>query len=319
MPPRNDSVVRRSVCARVGLVGNPSDGFGGAVLGTVVPGLAATVTATAVPTGVRISGPDASEHWASADELTHDGPQRIVTASVARLGRHTGARGVSIRWDTDIPRSVGLAGSSALAVGTIDATARCWGISLDRRVVAALALSAERDVLGIAAGWQDRIIQSFGCTALVDAAQMDEVDGLEVPRVACVTSPALRLVVGWNDELATSSDDYHAPLRRSAESMAEPMGALAALARSAHTASVGGDVGAVAAAVDAGWQIRQSCAPLRPEHAALVEHVRAAGVSATTPGSGGAVVAVCPDEGTERRAIAALIDLGCEWRAFSSG
>ena len=32
--------------ARVGLVGNPSDGYGGAVLATTVPGMSATVKAT---------------------------------------------------------------------------------------------------------------------------------------------------------------------------------------------------------------------------------------------------------------------------------
>lgn len=304
--------------ARVGLVGNPSDGFGGAVLGTVVPGLTATVSAVPAHTEVRISGPDATEEWATVGDLTHDGSQRIITAALACLAGHVGARGVSISWQTAIPRSVGLAGSSALAVGTIDATARCWGITLDRRVIAALALSAERDVLGIAAGWQDRVIQAFGWTTLVDASAMDLVDGLSVPTVVSVASPGLRLVVGWKSGSATSSDDYHAPLRRSAESLATPMARLAELAHSAHHALIAGDIEGVAQALDAGWKLRQSCAPLRPDHAVLVEHVRAAGVSATTPGSGGAVVAVCPNEQAEHRAIAALAEMNCAWHVFTA-
>src|SRR4051794_37859449 len=166
--------VESRVTARVGLVGNPSDGFGGAVLCTIVPGMDACVTAVASD-GVVIAGPDVAQQWLSLsawrDDVGRDGShgahgaQRIISASLWTLLAHlrrtdpdlSDGRGAAVSWRTDIPTSVGLAGSSALAVGTIDAVSTCWGITLDRRLCAALALSAERDVLGIAAGWQDRI------------------------------------------------------------------------------------------------------------------------------------------------------------------
>lgn len=304
----SEALVRR-VPARVGLVGNPSDGYGGAVLGTVVPGLNATVTA--LPAG----GIEFAE-----------GERRIIEAALQTLVEHIrrtrgGAvdRGVRLTWTTNIPRSVGLAGSSALAVGVIDATAALWDVALDRRVVAALALSAERDLLGIAAGWQDRIIQSFGRCVLVDAAAMDVVDSVSVPTVSTLTTNgrALSLLVGWHEATATTSEEYHGALRASAPSLVAPMRDLAELARRAARALGAGDIAELAAAVDAGWRLRQSCAPLRSDHADLVELVRAAGLAATTPGSGGAVVAVCNgDEAPVARAVAALADAGCEWQRF---
>jgi glucuronokinase len=321
-----DHAVTRTVPARVGLVGNPSDGYGGAVLATVVPRLAATVTAT-TSDEVTFRGGDAVEHWSSIGHWTehvaaagHGEAQRIVGASlwtlVDHLGRDDGhpRSGVTIDWRTDVPRSVGLAGSSALAVAVIDAVAGVWGVELDRRVVAALALRAERDVLGIAAGWQDRIVQAHGTTVLVDAAVMETVDGLEVPAVTQPMLPAgatLDLLVAWSDGSATSSDDYHAPLRRRADELAAPMAALATAARRASAALVDGDLEALADAVDATWTIRQSCAPLRPDHAALVELARAAGLPATTPGSGGAVVGVIVDDDVAERAIDVLTAAGC--------
>ena len=229
--------------------------------------------------------------------------------------------GVELEWSTDIPRSVGLAGSSALAVGVIDATARAWGIDLDRRVVAALALMAERDVLGIAAGWQDRIVQSFGCTVLVDASRLEEVDGVRVPLVRTLSSRAvepLPLLVAWSDDAASPSDDYHAPLRLTGAALAAPMADLAELARQGTAAFEAGDLAGVAAAMDAGWLIRQRCAPLRPDHAALVELVRAEGLAATTPGSGGSVVAVCLDDDAAGRAVAAVQRAGCRFVRISA-
>jgi len=321
--PSHADPVTRVVPARVGLVGNPSDGFGGAVLATVVPALAATVTATPID-GVVLDGAGDHASWTSMDdwrthvaEVGHGDEQRLISAALWTVADHLADRrgqGVHLRWTTTIPRSVGLAGSSALAVGVIDAAASAWGVDLDRRVIAALALRAERDVLGIAAGWQDRIVQSFGRTVLVDASHLDVVAGIEVPMVSLPGDASITVLVGWHDGDAASSDDYHAPLRRSPEALVAPMGELAALARDAAGAWQRGDAAAFGHAMDAGWAIRQSCAPLRPDHAALVELVRSTGVHATTPGSGGSVVAVSPDPAALERAVDALRAHGCQVR-----
>jgi glucuronokinase len=312
--------IERRVPARVGLVGNPSDGYGGAVLATVVPGMAATASAS-VSTGVAIG--DAAwpsiAAWLDAVETDgHGDHHRIISAALWSLVDHLDRRGdgVELRWSTDIPRSVGLAGSSALAVAVIDATAVAWGVELDRRVIAALALRAERDVLGIAAGWQDRIVQAYGRTVLVDTATMDHVDGVDVPVVRTPSGPSVPLLLAWHEAAATSSDDYHAPLRQAAASLAEPMAELGELARAATAAWEDGDADAVARAIDQGWRLRQACAPLRPEHAALVDLVRAEGLAATTPGSGGAVVSVCADDDDADIAIEVLARAGCSWLRF---
>lgn len=319
------AVVR--VPARAGLVGNPSDGFGGAVLATPLAGIAATVTARpsagvvfapGVGSGAgRLAWSSLGSWWDAVALDGHGDEQRIISAALWTVVDHLRERGVAhegveLTWTTDVPRSVGLAGSSALAVGVIDACAAAWGVELDPRVVAALALRAEREVLGIAAGWQDRIVQAHRCTVLVDASTIEEVDGCEVPAVRRLHTPntpagtSASLVVGWSDGAGESSDRYHAPLRRSAEALAEPMRALAGLAREAAQDWGRGEYDNVASAMGEGWRTRQGCAPLRPDHAAVVEAVRAAGVEATTPGSGGSVVAMCLDDAAVGRVRDAL-------------
>ena len=65
---------------------------------------------------------------------------------------------------TTIPRSVGLAGSSAIVIAAL----RAAGVDLEPPEVAELALAIERDDLGIAAGLQDRAVQAFDQPVLVD-------------------------------------------------------------------------------------------------------------------------------------------------------
>ena len=88
-----------SAFARAALAGNPSDGYGGAVLAVCVPALAAHAEAT------------------RAARCTSDPPSPLVDAAVARFGRGACA----VRWRTDVPREVGLAGSSAIVTATLRA------------------------------------------------------------------------------------------------------------------------------------------------------------------------------------------------------
>jgi glucuronokinase len=306
----------RVVPARVGLVGNPSDGYGGAVVAAPVAAWSATVTVRPSDR-VRIAGGGAPEQWPSwaafVEQVSadgHHGPQRVLTAALARAVDHLGdpPPGVDLEWSTTVPRSVGLAGSSALAVGVIGATAEMWGHDLDPRVVAALALRAETHDLGIAAGWQDRIVQAFDAPVLVDTAAMERSSGVEVPAVRVLRPPApVPLVIGWIVGAADESGTYHDEVRSRSGELAEPMAQLGTAARRAADILETGDLAAFADLVDRTWLIRRAAVPLRPDQAGLVESVRRLGVAATTPGSGGAVVAV-PLDAAAGDAVAGELD-----------
>lgn len=317
----SETVVR--VPARVGLVGNPSDGYGGAVLAAVVDALGATVTAAALPHGLRIAHHDLgvlgwrspASFLAEVGDRGHGGEQRIVTAALAALGRHRGSLpAVGIEWVTTIPRSVGLAGSSAIAIATIEAITACAGEQLDPRAVAALALEAETVDLGIAAGWQDRMVQAHHRAVLVDAAERTVVAGRSLPAVRTLDGVGLDAVVAWRAGDAQDSGRYHASLRMRAgdAGIADAMERLAALARRAADAAIAGDGDRVRELVDASWCVRRAAMPLAPEHAALVEIARAAGAAASSPGSGGSVVALPADASVTAAVVGALTAAGAE-------
>ncbi len=296
-----------------GLVGNPSDGYGGAVLAAPVPALVAEVV-VADADRLSVEGPPDESSWSGVaalvghvDRYGHEGGTRLVTAAVARLARAAGDvddRPFVVRWTTTIPRSVGLAGSSALVVATLRAVAERWGVALAPEEVARLALEAERDELGIAAGLQDRAVQASGATVLVAG------NGFRV-----VTAPApVPLVVAWDPAAAGPSQRYHADLRRRFDegepTVVEAMGQLAALAHEAAAAVERGDAGGLAHLVGETWRLRSGLGAVAPAQEALVATAAAVGLAATSAGSGGSIVAVAPDAGAAARLAAAAPDLG---------
>jgi glucuronokinase len=312
------------VPARAGLVGNPSDGFGGAVLAAVVDVWAASVTVTPIGEGLRLSTAEGGVvEWAAPGDVAADVAARghppgheIVTAALQALQSHADRPlpAVAVEWSSTIPRSVGLAGSSAIAVAVIEAVGTIAGCRLDPRVTAALALEAETVGLGIPAGWQDRMVQASRCAVLVDAADMATVDGVAVPAVRPMPDLEVEAIIGWRSADSEESASYHGELRRRADRATVTAGLqeMATLARRAAACAEGGDIAGLVELVDASWRTRRTTMPLHPAHERLVEAARAAGVVATSPGSGGSVVALPTNRRSREEAVAALAAAGAE-------
>lgn len=276
--------------ARAALAGNPSDVFGGAVLATPVPGLEAVVTvgdADGVVVGDRT--------WASPGAVAgpYAGDGALLAATVERLvgwcrteGPGEPTDGLEVTWSTTIPRSVGLAGSSALVVAGIRALAERWGLDLDVTTTARLALEVETDLLGIAAGPQDRLAQAVGSTVLMDFGGPDW-------RFTQIVPPAsVACFVAWTTQRATTSHAVHAPLRERAGEPEVRRAAtqLAELARLGAEALLVGDLQALGEAMDGSFDQRASILDLDSAHVALVDGARQCGAPVNYTGSGGAVV-----------------------------
>jgi glucuronokinase len=304
--PSPEAVGRGEAFARAALAGNPSDGYGGAVLALAFGERRATATARRSP--ARGGGP------------TVEPDAELVRATIARFAaRHAvpGAADTAVSWSTTIPRSVGLGGSSAIVIATLRALAALYGVSIEPPELAALALSIEVDDLGIAAGLQDRIAQAFGALTFMDFAAR--------PHVYAPADPARLppLLVAWRSGSGGHSGAVHAPLRdrhaRGEPSVLDGLRALAGHARAADVALRGGDPVAFAHAVDGSFDARQAMLTLDPCHVAMIECARSGGAAANYTGSGGAIVAVCEDDAHRRHVADALRGLTCETLAVAAG
>ena len=287
-----------SVPARVNLAGNPSDGYGGAVLSTVVPELTARVRAT-VSHSLAVSGPERSwrslaELRADAERYGHEGGDRLVTAALVTLDRLVPADHrrppLHVEWSTTIPRSVGLGGSSALVIATMRAALACWGLEVPPHELAEAALVAETAELGIAAGLADRVAQVWGTTVLTDLRGA-------APTITVVpVRGAPTVLLAWDEGCAAPSGRYHGELRTrftaGEAGLADAMGDLAALADDAARALAEGDRAGFAAAVDGSLRARCALGPVPAAAMAPVDALRAAGAGVNFAGSGGALVIV---------------------------
>src|SRR5919108_1919074 len=126
-------ILRRRAYARAGLVGNPSDGYHGKTLSLSVRNFSAEVVLYEWE-GVELVWTEQDQsRFRSVHDLVRDvklhgyyGGLRLIKATIKkfveyclRQGHPLHARNFSVRYQSDIPRQVGLAGSSAIIVATL--------------------------------------------------------------------------------------------------------------------------------------------------------------------------------------------------------
>jgi glucuronokinase len=279
--------------ARAALAGNPSDGYGGAVLAVTLDAFCAEVV---VAEGVRRS-------------FTPSDAAALLDATLARFHRELapGMRTGQVELATTIPRSVGLGGSSAIVIAALRGLCDLHGVELPPDAMADLALSIERDDLGIAAGLQDRVAQSYGGVTFMEF-------GAQPPRYERLERRALPpLVVAWREHAAEDSGVVHSDLRMRFDAgdvaVRDAMAMLAGAARTARDALLRGDWATLARCADASFDARARILSLDPRHVEMVQIARAAGAGVNYTGSGGAIIAVCNDQ-RHRDAVALALSGG---------
>ncbi len=291
--------------ARAALAGNPSDGYGGAVVAVTVPAFRARAW---------IAG-GADLLYSPADGAS------LVDATVARFQKEYGAGRVgaeSVDFETTIPRSVGLGGSSAIVIATLRALCEHHGIDLKPTPMAQLALSIEVDDLEIAAGLQDRLIQCHGGLQFMDFSSSYP----DAPRVEALPAANLPpLLIAWRADAAEHSGVVHNDLKSrhegGDEQVIEAMRQLTEVAKRTREAVRACDLRELRNAVDRTFDLRRVLVKLDPKHVEMIDTAREAGAAANYTGSGGAIVAVCNDLRHRETVAQALRGLGCGTVFFS--
>ena len=269
-----------STCpARAALAGNPSDGYGGAVVAVPIPDLAAFASAEPADRfSVRVADPDL---------------ERLLAATARGFADAVGRPAdVTLSATTTIPRSVGFGGSSALIISAL----RVLAVTIDHRFdtieLAELALSIERERLGIEAGLQDRLVQAAG--QLV-SMRFDPV------AVELLAPPAdVPLFVAWRHDAAQTSDTVHRALRRRFDAddphVVASMRGLAEQATIAARALTSGDHELLSAAMNRTFEIRSMMIDVDETTMSLIELAVDAGAAANSAGSGGSIVGLAHDQ-----------------------
>jgi len=264
--------------ARVGLLGNPSDGYGGRVIAMSIPSLQAQVT-------LRTPGATTTKRKPTSELLT-----ATITALRDRYP-HLVAEPAELAFTTTIPRQVGLSGSTAIITAALRALAVRAGHEWDSVELAKTALEVETDVLGWAAGPQDRVVIAYEGLLDMDFSAPWDRDGYEALDVAKLPS----LFVAWPLETGSPSTVVHTDIRERWRhrdpAVVHAMGAFAELAAEARLA-LDSDTARQRwpQLMSDAFDLRRSIWTVTAGDEQLVRIGTEHGAGATLAGSGGAVV-----------------------------
>ncbi|MCA9053956.1 MAG: hypothetical protein KDA75_08975 [Planctomycetaceae bacterium] len=328
-------IIRTHAYARAGLIGNPSDGYNGKTISVILRDYAARVVLYEWPQIEIVWSQDEHSRFDSVQELVRDvrlhgyyGGIRLVKATIKgfveacerkKLTLHD--RTFSIRYESTIPRQVGLAGSSAIIVATLRALMTFYGVEFPLELQPSLALDVERRELGISAGLQDRVIQIYEGAVYMDfAREREQTDrDLGLPygvyeRVAPEQLPPL--YVAFSTDVGEPTYVVHNPLRARYESgdkaVISAMEKFAELTVQFRQAMQAGDVAEMSRLLDENFDTRRSICALNADHVAMIEAARSTGASAKFAGSGGAIIGVCHSDRMFADLQRKLEPLGCK-------
>ncbi|MBO7655221.1 MAG: GHMP kinase [Kiritimatiellae bacterium] len=315
--------------ARAGLVGNPSDGYFGKTLSFTFKNFCSEVTMYETPELGFIPGDVDDATFDSPEDLLRDiqlfgyyGGIRLLKAISKLFFEYCGAcgyqlpkRNFTVRYRSNIPRLVGLSGSSAICTAMLKALQSFYGIEIPLELAPTLCLEAERDELGIQCGLQDRVIQIYNGLvfmdfdrSLIESQKHGRYERLDVGILP-------KLFISFDPKRAEISGTYHRKLRVLFEEkkpdIVAAMSEFADLAQQARDALVAGHPERLNALIDANFDLRDRIFNVAPANRRMVMTARGVGCSAKFAGSGGAIVGTYGDEEQFTRLTQAMAAIGC--------
>ena len=155
----NGKIIKHIIPGRAGIIGNPSDGYGGAVLSC---GIKNKATATIEPAKeLIITNRFGSRVLKQLADFENQGDYFDHFRTVLRYLKLFDLQ-VNISVSTSIPEQAGLAGSTAALAAVIKAVLAYTGQKSDHFYLAELTRYLEYNYLGIQCGYQDAYMAVFG-------------------------------------------------------------------------------------------------------------------------------------------------------------
>ena len=325
-------LIRRRAYARAGLMGNPSDGYHGKTISVIVRNFWAEVTLYEWDRLEIVATQNDKSAFRNLSELAKDvklhgyyGGMRLIKASLKRFydycvlqGHPLRPENFSIRYESNIPRQVGLAGSSAIIVATFRCLIDFFGVEIPKVVLPSLILSVERDELGIMAGLQDRVAQVYEGMTFMDFSKnaIRNIHGLECGNYESIPLEFLpNLYIAYSAEFCEPTEIFHNNLRARFENgetkVVEAMRQFAELSVSAKKAILERNEKELAELINANFDLRRSICRLPKEHIEMIEVARKTGASAKFAGSGGAIIGTYANAESYEKLQECLAKIGC--------
>ena len=322
-------IITSHAYARAGLIGNPSDGYHGKTISFVIRNFKATVHLWESPHFEIVPAHGDLARFASVNDFVRDvklhgyyGGMRLIKAAIKKFHEHFAKQDVdlpdrsfTVSVESDIPRLVGMSGSSAIITAMFRAMMRFYGVDVPKPYLPTLVLAAEREELAINAGLQDRVIQVYEGMVYMDFERehleknghgiYEELRPTKVPP----------LYVAYDVERAEVSDIPHKNLRQLFErgdpTVVGAMKTYREITDKARVALMAGDWDTLGRLMNENFDLRRTFMPVAPENQRMIDVARSVGASAKFTGSGGAICGLYRDGKQYQQLVDALASLRC--------
>ena len=318
--------------SRVGFLGNPSDGYFGKTISIALGNFSVVLTLTESSRLRFVPGEVDDQTFDSIESLVHDvrlygyyGGIRILKAVTKRFFDYCCSHDIVLprrnfmaEYKINIPRLVGLSGSSAICTSMLKALMKFYEVTIPLEDCPTICLEAEREELGIACGLQDRVIQMYNGVVFMDFERtlVERTGHGRYERLdASVFDNKLNLYVAFDPNRAEESGKAHKKVKRlfmdKNSDVLAAMTEFADIAQQGRDAIVSGRLDRIPYLVNANFDLRNRIFDVADENKRMVMAARAVGASAKFAGSGGAIVGTYEDESQFAALAKSLSEIGC--------
>ena len=315
--------------ARAGFLGNPSDGYFGKTI---------AFSFTEFFVDLRLSESRRLRFIpGEVDDATFDSPAHLVR-DLRLYGYYGGIRMLKavaklfFEWCEDhsiaiapvnftaeykinIPRLVGLSGSSAICSAMLKALMKFYSVEIPLEYTPTICLEAEKLELGINCGFQDRVIQMYNGLVFMDfeKAFVEANNRGKYERLDPELLP--NVYVAFDPNRAEESGKAHKKVKKLFEErkpdILSAMSEFADIAQKGRDALVAGKKDLIADLVNANFDLRDRIFNVAELNRNMVMTARESGASAKFAGSGGAIVGTYENESQFALLSAKLSEIGC--------
>ena len=311
--------------SRAGLLGNPSDGYFGKTISISVKNFGAHVTLIESPDlhiepqdGDINTYPNIQTFIEQINLLGYYGGIRLIKAAIKTFVDYCennqillANKNFTIRYSSNIPRQIGLAGSSAIITATIRALMQYYEVDIPNEVLPTIILNVEVKELGINAGLQDRVIQVYeGCVYMDFNQGHMEKNQHGIYKSLDTHWLKDHIYIAYKTELGKISgmvlNDIRVRYDRGDPEVINTLKEIGELAEQGQSLIKNGNLSELNELINRNFDLRRKIMRISQENIQMVEAARSCGVSAKFAGSGGSVIGLYENNTTLERLIISM-------------
>ena len=307
-------IIETNSYPRAAVIGNPSDGYFGKTIAFVFSNFIANVQLYQTPEleikPQRLDGTTFKNMQDLVEDINfagYYGGVRLIKGMIKVFYEYCESNNIqlasknfTIRYKSNIPLRLGLAGSSAIISACLKALCLFYEVYISPATSANLVLSVETKELGISAGLQDRVAQAFETPVFMDFNKkiMDKQGYGNYEKLNTQKLPSF--YIAFRKNLSEGTEIVHNNLK-ARFTIGEPkvlqaMNRWAQITEEFKTALEDGDDETMHNLINENFDLRNNLVQISKGNIEMVELARSVGASAKFTGSGGAIIGTYKNE-----------------------